>query len=504
MATPTLVQHVSTGMDNTPVGTFAINLPNPGGAGNLLILGIQCASAGSITSVTDNKGSNTWVAGPTVTNATSNRKLFLYYALNITSATQLVTVTFSGLTTNTSGAGTGYPQCVLSEWYNIATSSAVDGTAVGSSTSKTAGSITTTANGDLVYQWGVDISDTTTGAGPSFNGTSITKGSGFTLITSDLQIGLIEQYQIQSTAGAISPAFTTSGAAVWGSLAIAFKSASAGTAPGGGVRVVGVMHTSFCGNVNTVTNAISTLAFPTLGNLIVGAYQGEFGFINSVTDSKSNSWSFPGTAQIDQSTQVSQIIYAGNATASTDLNTIAFGWSTTPNYAFIILFDIIGAATSPFDNATTVGGDQTTNGSFTCATITPTTANGIVLYMACVQWNTCNGFTVSGNTAISDIVVNSLDDNNQSPGPGWTVPSSLEEDCGVGHVYNAGTSSMTFVTQQLQTASTGAQAGPGVFSSAAAAFKAGPSAVLPTAKSTSVGSSVVPFHSVDRALVTRF
>src|SRR6516164_2205 len=57
---PTLVQHVATGMDRWPVTTLAINLPNPAGGGNALILGVQFKSFGSISSVSDNQG-NTWV-----------------------------------------------------------------------------------------------------------------------------------------------------------------------------------------------------------------------------------------------------------------------------------------------------------------------------------------------------------------------------------------------------------------------------------------------------------
>ncbi|MFY9985977.1 MAG: hypothetical protein WAK31_14530, partial [Chthoniobacterales bacterium] len=64
-AVPTLVQHVATGMDRWPATTLAINLPNPVGGGNALILGVQFNSVGSIASVSDNQG-NTWVAGPAV------------------------------------------------------------------------------------------------------------------------------------------------------------------------------------------------------------------------------------------------------------------------------------------------------------------------------------------------------------------------------------------------------------------------------------------------------
>src|SRR5689334_18689710 len=40
-ATPTLVQHVATGMDRYPINTLTIQLPNPARAGNCMILGVQ-------------------------------------------------------------------------------------------------------------------------------------------------------------------------------------------------------------------------------------------------------------------------------------------------------------------------------------------------------------------------------------------------------------------------------------------------------------------------------
>lgn len=50
-ATPTLVQHLATGMTSNPLTTFTITLPNRSAAGNALILGMQFNSAGTISSV---------------------------------------------------------------------------------------------------------------------------------------------------------------------------------------------------------------------------------------------------------------------------------------------------------------------------------------------------------------------------------------------------------------------------------------------------------------------
>src|SRR5215469_5486210 len=144
-AVPTLVQHVATGMDRWPVTTLAINLPNPAGGGNALILGVQFKSVGSISSVSDNK-SNKWVAGPTVVNTAYSQQMSLYYCLNAIGGTQNITVTFSGLQSTP-----GFPQAVVSEFYNVATAAALDGSA-GNASSLSPGTITTTVSGDLIYQ----------------------------------------------------------------------------------------------------------------------------------------------------------------------------------------------------------------------------------------------------------------------------------------------------------------------------------------------------------------
>ena len=130
-AVPTLVQHVATGMDRYPINTLIIQLPNPARAGNCLILGVQFNSAGSVTSVTDEKGNN-WITGPTATNASLSKRMNLYYVLNAVDGTQTIEVHFSGLSQTNA-----YPQAVVSEFYNVATANAFDGSAA-SATSRTA------------------------------------------------------------------------------------------------------------------------------------------------------------------------------------------------------------------------------------------------------------------------------------------------------------------------------------------------------------------------------
>src|SRR5215467_10908469 len=150
-ATPTLVQHVASAMDQNPVTSLTVRLPNPAGAGNCLILGVRFNSNGTVASVADDQG-NTWIPGPTVTNSTTgaaaSTTMSLFYALNVAPGTQRITVTFAGLS-----AQGGFVQAVLSEFYNVATAAASDGSSAAAA-SRTVGNIATTTAGDLVYHWG--------------------------------------------------------------------------------------------------------------------------------------------------------------------------------------------------------------------------------------------------------------------------------------------------------------------------------------------------------------
>ncbi len=457
--TPTLVQHVATGMDRYPVTNLKIPLPNPAGAGNALILGIQFQSSGSVSSVADDKG-NTWVAGPTVTNSNASQRMSLYYALNAIGGTQNITVTFSGL-----GSTNGFPQAVVSEFYNVAGVSAADGSS-GSATSRTAGALTTTAAGDLIYQWGVDFSDTNVNGG-AYNGSNITAGAGFTLLSADLQVGSADQYQVQSSAGSINPTFTASGAATWGSLALALKPASAGTPPPSGIRIVHIQHTLLNsvraqGRANPVV-----MQFPSSGNLLVGLYNSADCLISSVSDSASNnSWVSAGSTMGGGGNTGAQIVYSANAATSPTLSSITVALNgTTQGDNMFNLYDIAGAASLPFDKSSTASGVQNNPGNLTTATLTPSTANGLVMNEVAVDFHTVNG--IVGSNYVSDTDVNAFD--NDDPPNGGTDVSTLDMDNGYSHIYNTTTGAVTFVYTYTETTPGGVQD----WGSVAAAFIGG-------------------------------
>ena len=473
---PTLVQHVATGMDRYPINTLTISLPNPAGAGNCLILGVQFNSTGSVASVTDDMGNN-WIAGPTTTNGSFSKRMNMYYVLNAVDGTQTITVHFSGLTTTP-----GFPQAVVSEFYNVATSNAFDGSSA-SSTSRTAGPITTTAPGDLIYEWGASLSSSNINGG-AYNGTSITAGAGFTLLSADLQVGSSDQYQIQPTAGTITPTFSASGSATWGSVAIALKSATAGTAPPPGIRIIHLQHT-LLQSVRAQNRAEPiVMQFPSSGNLLVGLFNAAGLIATGLTDALGNTWSLPASATTrgggDFTT--AQIVYAANAATAPTLSGITVALSEVGiGDVMFNLYDITGAAISPFDLGTTNLGNQTSNGPLTTGIITPLTSNGIVLHVNAIDFHTeASMSSPAGGTF--DTIVNDLD--NDDPAGGGTDVSTLDMDNAYAHFYNPTTSQVSFTF--TATFTPGGTQGVLLWGGATAAFKSnvGPTPT-PTATATS-------------------
>jgi hypothetical protein len=418
-------------MDRLPVTTFAITLPNPVGSGNALILGIQFNTAVAVASVSDDKGNN-WVAGPTTVNGST--KMSLYYALGAIGGTQQVSVTFTGSTSTDAS-----PQAVLSEFYNVAS---FDSGAI--SPNSLSESLTTSAPGDLIYQWGVDFSDTN-GNGGAYNGSSLIAGSGFTLLSADLQVGSCDQFSVQAVAGPISPSFSASGSSTWGSLALALKCGSVGTLPPPGIRIVHVQHT-LLDSVFSGQNRPNPIVmqFPSSGNLLVGSYNSGDVTIQSVSDGLGNNWSVPASAVTlgGRNVTPAQIVYAANASTSSTLSGISVKLTgTTQSDAMFVLYDVVGASSTPFETASAKSGNQTTSGNLSTVSITPTVSNGLVICVGSIYEDTINGTVGTG--FILDAVVNSFDTDSGS-GPS-SITSTLDENNPYAHIYTTGTGPLTFV-----------------------------------------------------------
>jgi len=446
------VQHVDWGT-NDGGQTFSVakfHLPNPTLASNLLICGVSWDTAATAT-ITDNIGSNTWTAGPTSNDGT--RKIALRYVLGVAAGTQDLTLTLSAAEFNV------HFEC--SEFYNVATSSAVDGTATSTSNvtgpTVAAGSITTTIANDLVYHYGI------TDASLCCNGavTSVVAGSGFSLLSVDRHTARAAQYRVFGSTGAINPTltFNQSSADTFASAAIAFKAASAGTAPSSGIRIVRVYHSS-------MNAAAYVVQFPASGNLIVSstAQTKTDQSITSITDTDSNTYTVVTTPNNDYP----QMRYAANATTtSPNTRTMTINNANSGVTGILVIYDITGAATSPYDTSgSNAAAEQTNAGGASCPgaagsdtthapDITPTTSNGLVIAIQNTGIGPPCAMPTSGH----------IFDSSWYSGQDDSSTGLMDSSDGYGHYYNPNTSTINFVWNWANATTSGGAA-------LAAAFKA--------------------------------
>jgi len=238
------------------------------------------------------------------------------------------------------------------------------------------------------------------------------------------------QWQVQPTAAAINPTMTQAPTHGFNSVAVALKSATAGSAAPAGMRVVSMQH-------NDVVESDAspfTIHAPTTGNLLVLAiisFAGEAA--TAITDSNSNTWTQPvGSPVTNGGSGDVQIWYAANSTPGATLNlSITKPASASSGTNTYVLYDISGAATSPFDNIQSATGNQTVAGNFSGVTITPATLNGVII--------TDIGVNSPRITAVSPGLFDSVIPH---PGAGTTI---CDENNGWAHEYNTTTSARTYV-----------------------------------------------------------
>jgi hypothetical protein len=421
--TPALVQRTSD--SNTQSGSpnsYTLRLPNGAQQGNCIIVGLQFAHGYGVTSisVTDDKSDSYSMVVPQPGNSDGFQIVNAAYALNVASGARVITIEFiGGMPTHIAAAGF--------EYSNIATSNALDAGAAnsGSGSSITAGNFTTTAANDLLWQYAIqDTSSTTV--------TTWTAGpSPWMLRTADDLDSQAVQDQLLTSAGGSTPTMTMSPPDNWNTVAIALKSASAGSSAPAGIRVVGIQHNAV--PASFVSNPV-TVQFPCSGNLIVAVWLGIGGYdIFRITDnSGGNSYSPVGSAVAFGSSGDAQIFHADNVTCSSNLQLrITTTGPNTSGGSELVLYDISGAAASPFDMQVPATGNQTSPGDVSTVSVTPSTPNGLVIAMLTVESNTITGV---------------------SPGlfdSGTTLPaigiSPLDQNGGLAHNYNTDTSLELFV-----------------------------------------------------------
>ena len=430
---PTLVQTIATGREQTPTGyygssPYTLNFyylgPTLTGtlAGNCLAIVTENDTGLTIGTPTDDKG-NIWHKGPDAVNTTEGQEVTGWYTTPAT-GTQHIQIPFTGSSTQTAVSVNAL------EFTNSNCTLDTSGGGTGQSVA-----LTTTAT-DVLWEVGVDDSS----LDPVL--TSITAGSGFTLLTANREAGLVSQWEPSVPAGSHTCSFTTSGSDTWQSVCMAFQVSPGGTNPTGMyiAHVAGEWY----------GYQPHAMQFPSSGNLIVGVMDdAELWGFSAVSDSNGNTWNM-GTSTPQgtiPNSGCSQIFYAANAvTSPTLVITPTYGGTDNQGLNFVQMWDIVGASTSPYDTAHSTIGNQTSGTSLTADTITSSGAGELVFNITSVYYGTTEGVNTPG--AIFPVAWDTWDSDAPGSPSSWnglsTAPSHLQDDSPRAVMFSTGNTAITF------------------------------------------------------------
>jgi hypothetical protein len=429
-------------LTNAPTSYHAY-LPDGTQPGNTIAVALRYYNnpAPSSITITDDKG-NTYSAGTgcSTLDTTYNNVMVWYYASNVAAGTRAVTVTL---------AASGPVSYIGVHLFELANVGPLDGCSGGfaTSTSVTAGPLMPSASGDMILQAvAKDNSDTqttiTAGLQPNIN---------WQLATADLQdkAAMAVQWGVYGSTTAFTPTMSTGGATsnAYVTSAIAFTAASAGSDLPAGIHIRGILHNSVWSTFNGGPDFTTPVhvGLPAYGNLLVLAMNGAQHTGNviatAVTDTNGNStcsggitsgcWlKSPSAVSSDPTgAHINEFWVCGGCVLSSNMvATVTFGGH---NDYTVMAYDITGAT---WDGVLNWGGNTGNQSSFTnpltTASVTPTTANGLVLCEMDNQNNTVTGMSGAG------FIIDSEWYNNES----LNGAENVDENNGWGHYYNPDTS----------------------------------------------------------------
>ncbi len=206
-----LVQHASKDAGTTTAASLVFNSNNT--VGNWIGVCIRGGNSSSqVFTVTDSQG-NVYKLAKQIGFTASQVTLAIYYAENIQSGVNTVTVSMTV---------SGPLRFAILEYSGVLTSSSLDvaAGATGTSTSPNSGNLTTTASGELLL-----------GAVATTNSGTFTAGSGYGIkefVPSEPNTKLIAEDRIQAAAGTASASASISASDTWGAILATFKPGSGG------------------------------------------------------------------------------------------------------------------------------------------------------------------------------------------------------------------------------------------------------------------------------------
>jgi len=252
-----LVQSIGTDASNSNWASLAFGSNNA--AGNFIAVVIQGGQPGEGFTVTDSQG-NTYQQAIQMNEDTAGETIAIYYATNIAGGANTVDVYQTIL---------GSFRFAILEYSGVAKTNALDVAAAeqGASAFPNSGSVTTTANGDLLL-----------GGILTAGGQSYTAGTGYTIeqnVPASPNTNVIAEDQTQATAGASSAGASLGVADFWAAVSVAFKPAAggsntaaggSGTSPSGGQGQLSANTLTLnFGNVNVGSNTSQTVTLSDSG-----------------------------------------------------------------------------------------------------------------------------------------------------------------------------------------------------------------------------------------------
>ena len=427
---PALVQHVShSNTQSHSVNNYGVRFVFPTGSGNCVLVGVQ-SSGGSIPTVADDKG-NTYTQ---VINGsdTTNTQITLFKAPVTHAGAQNLQVAFS--------SAASFVAAEASEFMNVDASCTLDGAAnkgSGSGTALAAGNLNTTANGDLIWAFGIQDSS-------SSNINSWTAGNSFALLGADVMDGHFSEWQVQSAAGSINPGATLSPSRNWFMAAMAIKAGNSGTAPSG-IHGVHNLHLAFPnGQVFPMT-----VQFPcttTNGPIVVIGNAEPSNDFAGLSDSNTNHWTKRGAAQFGNSSGFADIWDTDAATTTCSPNmTVNINKTGVDTIGSTLIFiDVGNCGPQPcFDSGpgyASATGQQTSGpANVTGASATPTTSTG-----ACFSSMAVDAHTITG------ILAPALFLSSVATKTGSVEDADFPDDENNGYavIYNPGAAKFTLVWQE--------------------------------------------------------
>lgn len=336
---------LGTTVNSCTSSAYCFSLPNVTQAGNAIIGCVSWSDSPSATLTITDDQSNTYSIIDTADDTSNGQKVAMFAALNVAANSRAIKIASSAASTQV-GA-------MASEFYNIATSSAVDvhnvGTSASGSSTMATGSITPSQTSELLVQCG-RRTQTKAGTFTAGSQSNIT----WAKLTNDNIDGIVSQWGTYSSTSAISPQLTMGSNSGYATVSAGFKTATAGAARPAGMQIVRVLHYNYIpGDLNVASISVQ---FPSVGNLIVVS-SGMGGTASAcvpstITDSASNTYTGQ-TSLGDAVSGRSNLFYAGNATTGDTLSlTINIGSGDAACDGTFLIYDIVGAATSPFVQAT--------------------------------------------------------------------------------------------------------------------------------------------------------